>query len=150
MLAQSANSGLPQGVVVMIASGMVTGFATYLWLLRRLERFGPNARTNNSLRHSSDDHLDQVLTERARALGLRVPVETAGGKPVEISFSDGSVVFYFERDLDRYDRYIFGGITPLESSTVNDPPKTISEWTRNEKIQWLADNPMTMDESDVR
>ena len=82
-------------------------------------------------------------------MGIPLPIETTGVKPVKARFSDGSEVFYFERDLDRYDRYIYGGITPLDRSTVNDPPRTISEWTRNEKIQWLADHPMKMDESDA-
>ncbi len=83
-------------------------------------------------------------------MGLRLPLETAGAKPVTVRFSDGSEVFYFERYLGRYDRYIYSGITPLENSTVNDPPRTISEWTRGEKIQWLTDHPLKMDESDAR
>lgn len=149
MLASSANTGLLQGVAVILTSGALTGIATYLWLLRRYEGPVPDSRSSNALRNSSDDHLDDVLTARAAAMGIPLPIETTGVKPVKARFSDGSEVFYFERDLDRYDRYIYGGITPLDRSTVNDPPRTISEWTRNEKIQWLADHPMKMDESDA-
>jgi len=143
-----ANNGLLQGVVVILASGAVTGVTTYVWLVRRFG--GSDASTNKSLRKSTVDHLDEVLTERATAMGLRLPVERVGVKPVKVRFSDGSEVFYFERDLDRYDRYLYGGITPLDRSTVDDPPKTISEWTRSEKIRWLTDHPMKMDESDAR
>jgi hypothetical protein len=155
MLALSAetglgNNGLLQGVVVMVASGLVTGIATYVLLLRRFIGSEPGRPSSGSLRNSTADHLDEVLTERASALSLRLPVETSGVKPVKVRFSDGSEVFYFERDLDRYDRYVLGGITPLDQSTVDDPPRPISEWVRNEKVRWLSDHPMRMDESDAR
>lgn len=136
-------------MIVIIASGAVTGIITYLWLLRRHPASAP-APEPASERNSTVDHLDEVLTERAVALGLRLPVEHVGVKPVKVRFSDGSEVFYFERDLDRYDRYIYGGITPLEQSTVEDPPKTIFEWARSEKVRWLSDHPMEMDQSDAR
>jgi len=142
------NNGFLQGAAVILASGALTGVTTYLWLARRFG--GSDASTEKSLRNSTVDHLDEVMTERAAAMGLRLPVERVGVKPVKIRFSDGSEVFYFERDLDRYDRYVLAGITPLDRSTVDDPPKTISEWTRSEKITWLSDHPMKMDGSDAR
>lgn len=145
-----ANNGLLQGVVVMVASGLVTGIATYVLLLRRFRGSESGTPSSGSLRNSTADNPDQVLTERAAALSLRLPVEKSGVKPVKVRFSGGSEVFFFERDLDRYDRYMLGGITPLDRSTVDDPPKLISEWARSEKIRWLSDHPMRMDESDAR
>ncbi|HET7846085.1 MAG TPA: hypothetical protein VFL72_01245 [Acidimicrobiia bacterium] len=155
MLALSAetalvDSGLLEGALVMVASGLVTGIATYLLLLRRYRGSGHDPTSNMSLANSTADHLDEVLTERAAALGLRLPVGQAGVKPVRVRFSDGSEVFYFERDLDRYDRYLLGGITPLDRSTIDDPPKLISTWTRSEKIRWLSDHPMKTDKSDAK
>jgi hypothetical protein len=144
-----ADNGLLQGMVVIIASGVVTGIATYLLLLRRFRGSEPDTPSSRSLLNSTADPLDEVLAERAAALGIRLPVEQAGVKPIKVRFSDGSEVFYFERDLDRFDRYVFGGITPLDRSTVDDPPQLISEWARNEKIRWLTDHPMQMDESDA-
>ena len=145
-----ADNGLLQGVVVMVASGLVTGIATYLLLLRRYRGSEHDTASKTSLRNSATDHLDEVMTERAMALGLRLPVEQTGVKPVRVRFSDGSEVFYFERDLDRYDRYLLGGITPLDRSTIDDPPKLISEWPRSEKIRWLSDHPMKTDKSDAQ
>jgi len=134
----------------MVASGLVTGVATCLFLLRRNRGSEHDMAATAALRNAAADHLDEVLTERAMALGLRLPVEQAGVKPVKVRFSDGSEVFYFERDLERYDRYLLGGITPLDRSTVDDPPKLISEWTRSEKIRWLSDHPMKTDKSDAK
>jgi len=134
----------------MVASGLVTGIATYLLLLRRYRSSEPGTSSVGSLRNVTADHLDEVMTERAVALGLRLPVGQAGVKPVKVRFSDGSEVFYFERDLERYDRYVLGGITPLDRSTVDDPPKLISEWARSEKIRWLSDHPMRTDRSDAQ
>jgi hypothetical protein len=65
-------------------------------------------------------------------------------------FSDGSEVFYFERDLERYDRYVLGGLTSLDNSTVEDAPQPISSWTRPEKLRWLMEHPQQLDESDAR
>jgi hypothetical protein len=143
-----ANNGLLQGVVVILGSGAITGVATYAWLLRRNDQKG--ATSTNVSAENSTDHLDDVMTARAASIGLRLPVEHIGVKPVKVMFSDGSEGFFFERDLDRYDRYVYGGITPFDRSTIDDPPKIISAWPRSEKIRWLSDHPMTMDESDAK
>ncbi len=144
-----ANNGVLQGLVVILGSGAVTGVATYLWLKSRLEDAASGARTSTSLPGSTPDHLDEVMTNRAVSMGLRLPVERSGAKPVKVRFSDGSEDFYFERDLERYDVYILGGITPLDRSTINDPPKMVSEWTRREKVQWLANHPLKPDKADA-
>lgn len=148
MLALSAGTGLGnnellQALVIILGSFAVTGVSTYLLLARR---YGNHP---DSYPEASPDHLDQVLVERSVSMGIRLPVERGGVKPVKVRFSDGSEVFYFERDLERYDRYVYGGLTPLDRSTVEDPPKTISEWTRHEKIRWLTEHPQKLDESDV-
>lgn len=142
-----ANNGVLQGLLVILGSGAVTGVATYLLLRSRFKAASGNTRT--SFPSSTTDHLDEVLMSRATAMGLRLPVERTGAKPVKVRFSDGSEDFYFERDLERYDLYILGGITPLDRSTINDPPKMISEWTRRDKVQWLVNHRLKSDEADA-
>lgn len=148
MLALSAgiglgNSELLQALVVILGSFAVSGVSTYVVLAHR-HRNRPDSALN-----PTPDHLDAVLIERARSMGIRLPVERGAGKPVRVRFSDGSELFYFERDLDRYDRHVLGGLTPLDCCTVEDPPQMISEWTRHDKLRWLVEHPQKLDESDA-
>jgi hypothetical protein len=151
MPALAAGSGVAtdevlKSLIVIVASATICGMTTYLWLRQRLIA-SESAVTNSQSSDAIPDHLDEVLIARACAMGIGLPVTRHGVRPVGVRFSDRSEVFYFERDLETYDRYIFGGLTSLERSTVDDPPRMISEWTRREKVRWLADHPLTMDES---
>jgi len=112
------------GVLAVMWVAALLGLSAWVWL--RARRAGLDAKRAAERRravrdrHRPERDLERVVRE-ATSTGAVVVVARRGFNPTRVTWSDGSVWFFFE-DHDRYVDARGRGMAPVGASYVGDPP----------------------------
>ena len=125
------------GVLAVMWVAALLGLSAWVWL--RARRAGLDAKRAAERRRALRDRqrperdLERAVRE-ATSTGAVVVVARRGSNPTRVTWSDGSVWFFFE-DRDRYVDAKAKGMAPVGASYVGEPPAMGTQRTSTSRPQ---------------
>lgn len=80
--------------------------------------------------------MKQDLITCAQAKGIEQAISRRGSSPVEVTFADGQLIWYFDNDA-AYDNAILNYRYTPTRTLQGEPPKTVDEMSISEMKGWI-------------